>query len=122
MNWVDVLFTVNFSILLLHEMDAIHAKEWKMFIILKSMNERTAYIIFSIIHLPLYFWVILTISQAFSSGYALVYLLTDVFLIAHMVVHFFFRKHSANNFSPVYSNVLIYTTGIIALIHLIMIF
>jgi hypothetical protein len=122
MNWIPILFAINFTLLLLHEMDAIRAKEWKMFIVLKSMPEQTAYIIFSVMHFPLYFWVIFTISQAFSSGYALVYLITDVFLIAHTAIHFFFRRHTANQFSSIYSNLLIYFMGILAAIHLIIIF
>jgi hypothetical protein len=122
MNWIPVVFVLNFSILLLHEMDAIRAKEWKMFILFRSMPEKTAYVIFSIIHLPLYFWAIFTITQPFSSSYAFAYLLINSFLIVHTIIHFFFRKHPANKFSSVYSNMLIYTMGIIALIHLIMIF
>jgi len=55
MNWLPILFAFNFSLLLLHEMDAIRAKEWKMFAVLKNMNEQNGYIVFSLLHLPLYF-------------------------------------------------------------------
>lgn len=122
MNWLPVLFAFNFSLLLLHEMDAIRAKEWKMFIFLKDMKEQTGYIVFSLIHLPLYFWVIYTVSQVWSGGYAIVYLLTDVFLIAHAVIHYFFRKHAANDFSTIYSNILIYSMAALSVIHLILLF
>ena len=121
MDWVHVLFVLKLSLLLLHEMDAVRAREWKMFIFLKSMREETAYIIFSVVHLPLYFWALFTISQTFSSGYTFVYLITDVFLIAHTVIHFFFRRHAANGFSSAYSNALIYIMGVLAVIHLILI-
>ena len=120
MNWLPVLFAFNFSLLLLHEMDAIRAKEWKMFIFLKDMKEQTGYIVFSLIHLPLYFWVVYTVSQVWSGGYAIVYLLTDVFLIAHAVIHYFFRKHAANGFSTIYSNILIYSMATLSVIHLIL--
>ena len=116
-----MLFVLKLSLLLLHEMDAVRAREWKMFIFLKSMREETAYIIFSVVHLPLYFWALFTISQPFSSGYTFVYLITDVFLIAHTVIHFFFRRHAANSFSSAYSNALIYIMGVLAVIHLILI-
>ena len=36
------------SLLLIHEMDAIRTKEWKMFIILKDMADETAYKIFAV--------------------------------------------------------------------------
>ena len=120
MNLLPVLFALNFSLLLLHEMDAIRAKEWKMFLILKDMSEQAGYVAFALIHLPLYFWVIFTISQVWSGGYALVYLLTDLFLIFHTGIHFFFRKHAANGFSGAYSNILIYAMGAIAVVHLLL--
>jgi hypothetical protein len=119
MNFLPFLFAFNFSLLLLHEMDAIRAKEWKMFVLLKDMKEQTGYMVFSLIHLPLYFWVIFTISQIWSGGYVAVYLLTDVFLIAHAIIHFFFRKHSANGFRSAYSNILIYAMAVLGLIHLL---
>ena len=122
MNPLPILFALNFSLLLLHEMDAIRTREWKMFVVLKDMRDETAYITFSLIHLPLYIWVIYTISQTFSSGYAVVWLLTDVFLILHTVIHFFFRKHAANGFVSAYSNGLIYSMGALSVVHLILIF
>ena len=122
MNWLPILFAINFSLLLLHEMDAIRAREWKMFIILKSLKEETAYIVFSLIHLPLYAWVILTVSQVWSGGYAFVWLICDVFMIAHAAIHFLFRKHAANGFHSAYSNILIYSMALIAAVHFIMMF
>lgn len=120
MNWLPILFAVNFSFLLLHEMDAVRAKEWNMFILLKDMKEETAYIVFSLIHLPVYVWVIFTVSQIWSGGYAVVWLIADIFLILHAVIHFFFRKHAANGFHSIYSNILIYATGILSIAHLLL--
>jgi len=122
MNWLPaVMFTFNITLLLLHEMDAIRAKEWKMFIILNRMREETAYIVFSLIHLPLYALVIFVISQSGSTAYALVWLIVDVFLVAHAIIHFLFRKHRANGFHSIYSMLLIYGMGIFAIIHLLLI-
>jgi hypothetical protein len=103
-------------------MDAIRAKEWKMFIILKDMREETAYITFSLIHLPLYVWVIFSISQYWSGEYALVWLIADVFLILHAGVHFLFRKHAANSFTSAYSNALIYGMALLSAVHLMLLF
>ena len=124
MNWLPILFALNFSLLLLHEMDAIRAKEWKMFIFLKDMKEQNGYVLFSVLHLPLYFWVIFTISQIWSggAGYALVYLLTDIFLIVHAVIHFFFRKHAENRMNAAYSMILIYGMGALSIAHLSLLF
>ncbi len=122
MNLLPILFAVNFSLLLLHEMDAIRAKEWKMFIILKDMPEETAYIAFSLIHFPLYIWVIFSVSQYWNGSYALVWLIADVFLILHAGVHLLFRKHADNGFKSAYSNMLIYAMAALSAAHLIMIF
>jgi hypothetical protein len=103
-------------------MDAVRAKEWKMFIILKDMKEQSGYILFSLLHLPLYFWVIFTVSQVWSGGYAPVYLLTDIFLIAHAVIHFFFRKHAENGFNSAYSMILIYCMAALSAVHLFLLF
>ena len=100
MNWLPVLFTFNYSLLLLHELDAIRAREWKMFIFLKDMKEQNGYIVFTLIHLPLYFWVIYTVSQVWSGGYAIVYLLTDIFLIGHAVIHYFSANTQQTDFPP----------------------
>ena len=121
MNWISVLFVLNLSLLLLHEMDAIRAKEWKMLVFLKSMREETAYTVFSVVHLPLYFVIIFTISHTVVSGYTFMYLLTDVLLITHTLIHFFFRRHTANGFKSAYSKILIYSMGVLAIIHFIMI-
>jgi len=120
MNWLPVIFALNLSLLLLHEMDAIRTKEWNMFIILKDMSERTAYLVFSIGHLPLYFVVIYAVSQTRGSSFAIIWLIVDLFLIAHAIVHFFFRKHAAYGFHSLYSNILIFGMAALGLIHLLL--
>jgi len=122
LNWTLAVFLLNFSLLLLHEMDAIRAKEWKMFVILKDMKEQTAYFVFSLLHLPLYFWIIYSITQTSSGKHNYIFLVTDAFLIFHSVIHFFFRKHKANEFKSFYSKALIYLMGILAMIHLVLYF
>lgn len=53
-SFLLVFFLFNFSLFLLHEMDAIRRSEWKLFIVLKDMEESKAYRVFTFIHLPLY--------------------------------------------------------------------
>ncbi|MCL1852166.1 MAG: hypothetical protein FWF88_03930 [Peptococcaceae bacterium] len=119
MNWMLALFALNFSLLLLHEMDAIRAKEWKMFIFLKDMKEQTGYCVFALVHLPLYFLVIYLMAHLYARQ---VFLLVDGFLIVHAVIHFLFRKHAANGFHSAYSNMLIYSMAVLAIAHFVMMF
>lgn len=122
MNLLPIVFALNFSLLLLHEMDAIRSKEWRMFIILKDMREESAYIVFSLVHLPLYFWMIYTISQTVAGGYVVPWLALDAFLIFHTTIHFCFRKKAANAFTSAYSNILIYGLGILTALHMVLLF
>lgn len=112
------IFAVNFSLLLLHEMDAVRNKEWKIFIILKDIKDEDAYIIFSLIHLPLYIWIIISVSQTLSTGCIFIWILTDIFMLFHGIIHFLFRKHASNNFKSLYSNALIYGMCILSAVHL----
>ena len=54
-NLLLILFLLNLSIFLLHEMDAIRRSEWRLFIVLKDMEDSKAYQVFTGIHLSLYF-------------------------------------------------------------------
>ncbi|MHC1684510.1 MAG: DUF6713 family protein [Clostridiaceae bacterium] len=108
-----VLFYINISLLLVHEMDAIRCKEWRMFIFLKDMEEDTAYRIFTIVHIPLYILLILLIlneADKFS-------IILDFLLILHSIVHFLFRKNKKNGFNNLFSQVIIYAMGVISILH-----
>jgi len=54
LNGIIVVYFYNL-ITVSHEMDAIRTKEWRMLIILKDIADETAYKIFTLAHLPLYF-------------------------------------------------------------------
>ncbi len=116
MNTNTILLALIISLLLLHEMDAIRTKEWKMFIILKDMTDETAYKIFLFAHLPLYFLVIFLILH--NNSNILLPIIIDIFLIGHAIVHFCFRKKENNGFTSLYSKIIIYALGMLAVIHL----
>lgn len=113
------IFILMLSLLVIHEMDAIRSKEWKMFIVLKDMADEKAYRIFTLIHLPLYFAVIFLMAQR-GEPVALYYI-TNILLICHTCVHYGFKKHTNNGFISVFSNTIIYSMGILAVIHIILI-
>ncbi|KNB74747.1 hypothetical protein ADS79_02720 [Brevibacillus reuszeri] len=95
-------------------MDAIRAKEWKLFVILKDMDDDRAFKTFTILHLPLY--AILLFS--FISHQMIAFIIIDVFFIIHSILHFFFEKHPNNNFTNMYSRLIIYPMGILGVLHL----
>ena len=110
-----IIFSINFALLLLHEMDAIRAKEWKMFITLKDMEDERAFKIFTILHLPLY----ALLFYSFVSHQLLSYIIIDLFFIFHSIAHLFFEKHQHNNFKNLFSRLLIYPMGLLGVIHLL---
>ncbi|MFP3390965.1 DUF6713 family protein [Brevibacillus sp. SIMBA_040] len=110
-----VIFSINFALLCLHEMDAIRAKEWKLFVILKDMDDDRAFKTFTILHLPLY----AILLYSFVSHHIISFIIIDVFLIIHSVLHFFFEKHPNNNFTNMFSRMIIYPMGVLGVLHLV---
>lgn len=102
--------------MILHEMDAIYRKEWKMFAVLNKLPEKTAYLIFSLFHLPLF----LIIFYLMQTNFNLIFLVLNYFLIIHTFIHWLLKKHPGNNFRSGYSNVIITLMGVIAFLSLIL--
>lgn len=114
----NLIFSLALALLFTHEMDAIRKQEWKMFILLKEMEEERAYRIFMLLHIPLYtVLLMLLFSTKFRTG---VYL-TDTFLIAHMLIHLGFRNHPANRFNNGISKGIIFLAGVLAIVHILII-
>ena len=113
-----IIFALELALLFTHEMDAIRRQEWKMFIILKDMDDEKACRIFMLLHVPLYMAILLLLFSSFSHvGYYVV----DIFLLIHMVIHLGFRKHLDNKFGSTISKVIINSAGLLAIVHLIVI-
>lgn len=113
---LPVLFSIILALLFLHEMDAVKNAEWKMFVILKNMDDEKAYRVFSLLHLPLYA-VLLLILISVSQQTA--FYIVDIFLIAHTILHLLFERHPQNGLKTAFSRCIIYTMGALAAVHLI---
>lgn len=116
-DFLLVLFIVNLSLFLLHEMDAIRQSEWRLFIVLRDMEDTKAYKVFTLIHLPLY---TIILCLLFSKYQIITFWILDIFFIIHSLLHFFFEKHSRNGFKNNFSRLIIYPMGVIAAIHIAM--
>ena len=51
----QIFFFVGLAFILTHEMDAIKSREWTMFPLIARLDEKTGYIVFTALHIPLYF-------------------------------------------------------------------
>lgn len=114
-----ILMAFLFSMLLLHEMDAVRAKEWRMFLFLKDLKEETAYRIFAVAHLPLYMAALIVMIGGSPKGSNAFYYILEVLLVLHGCVHFGFRKHKENSFTSLFSKLIIYGMAFFAVFHLI---
>lgn len=111
------IFAFELALLFTHEMDAIHKKEWKMFIILKDMKEERAYLLFTLLHIPLYTAIILLLLSKYSQ---IGFYITDIFLIAHLFIHIIFTKHPENNLNNRFSKCIIFCAGLLAIVHFVL--
>jgi len=110
-----ILFLFNLALFLLHEMDAIRRSEWRLFIVLKDLEDSKAYQIFTIIHLFLY---VIILSLLFSQYQTITFWVLDIFFIIHAILHLLFERHPRNEFKNTFSRAIIYPMGMLAAIHL----
>ncbi len=117
----QLLFSAILALLLIHEMDAIRAKEWRMFAVLKDMVEETAYKVFVIIHFPLYLSALYALSNEGTASFSL-QIIIDVFLLGHAILHYVFRKHKYNSFQTLFSKLIINIMPVLSILHLLLLY
>jgi hypothetical protein len=115
----DFFFIAGLSFILVHEMDAIRRQEWTIIPLLSKLSEKTGYFVFTIIHLPLYFLLLLALllKQGLHSDLIMG---LDIFFIAHVFLHVLFLKHPKNQFTSVFSWLMIIGAGIAGLMDVIL--
>jgi len=91
-------------------MDAIRCKEWRLFPGLSKLEDKTGYIIFILVHVPIFlclFWQLTNSSdfEAFRKGF-------NIFLVIHFGIHILFLKHKNNLFTNWISWLIIAGAGI----------
>lgn len=106
-----LFFLLGFCFLLAHEMDAIRAKEWKMFPGLSGMSDETGYLVFTALHIPVYALLIWGLYGNGGVNRGLI-LGLDIFFIVHVFLHVIFYSHPENHFRSFFSYVLIFGAGV----------
>lgn len=115
---IVTLFIFMITLLLIHEMDAIRTKEWRMFIVLKDMPDEKAYKIFTLAHIPLYFIAIFVMVRGGILANTVLYYVIDIFMLGHTIIHFCFKKNPNNGFTSIFSKGIICVLGFLAVIHI----
>lgn len=82
-------FVLGFCFLLAHEMDAVRLREWRILPILSRLDDRTAYLAFVSLHVPLYAVLLWGLIGGVNRGLIPV---LDAFFVVHVVLHLLFHR------------------------------
>lgn len=111
-------FYIGLSFMLLHEMDAIRCREWRIFPGLSLLNDSWGLKVFMAAHLPLFFLLLWSLSDASLINQSIYGL--NIFFIVHFVLHLLFLFHKKNEFKDWISWTIISSTTICGIIDLIL--
>ncbi|MEM1245562.1 MAG: DUF6713 family protein [Acidobacteriota bacterium] len=107
------LFFLTVSLLWAHELDAVHRKEWKILPGLRSLGEHQAFIVFTLLHVPLMMATLRWFdAPTFQRG-------IDLFAIVHIGLHALLHDHPSYDFDSGFSRSLIWGAGAAGALHLV---
>jgi len=115
---IKILFWINISLFILHEMDAVKTREWKMMIFMNRLDDDTGHIVFTTLHLPLFVILFYLMKNFFEY---LVPAVAVIFII-HQIMHIVFRKHTENRMNNMFSRIIIFLMFLFSCVTLILYF
>jgi hypothetical protein len=116
----NLLFYLGFATLITHELDAMTQSEWKLLFILRSLPEQVASSAFVILHIPLIAVLLWLTNSEFISIRYWSRIAVATFLIIHVGLHKALEHHPAYSFDSLLSLFLIYGSGLIGLLYLVL--
>jgi len=90
-------FYLGLALLLLHEMDAVRCREWRIFPGLSGLSDRWGELVFLLAHIPLYFLLLATLAS--EPGRPGLIRGLSVFCLVHAGLHLLFLRHPKNEFT-----------------------
>lgn len=109
-------FHLALSFILIHEMDAIRCKEWRIFPILSNLEDKLGETIFILAHIPLCYAILVGLAGENKS--VIIYWL-DCFFVIHLGLHILLFRHPKNEFKDWISWVLIVGAAVFGAIDLL---
>ena len=104
----NFFFWLGFSILLVHEMDAVRLKEWRILPVLAQLDDQRGFALFTLAHIPICTLLLMGLSsEIVADGKGTLMLGLDWFMIVHAGLHFLLRNLPRNEFKTVFSWLLI---------------
>jgi hypothetical protein len=115
----DLLFFVALSSLLMHELDAIDKKEWRLLFVLRKLPDRGALRWFILLHMPLFVALLVLVAEETSPTTRWIEGGVDVFLIGHAGLHEALSARGDGSFASTFSRMLIWSAALFAVGHLL---
>ncbi|MCP4438260.1 MAG: hypothetical protein GY810_04885 [Aureispira sp.] len=113
----NTFFYLGLSLLMIHEMDAIRCKEWRILPGLSMLSDRLGHIVFMFAHIPILFFIFWQLVQ--NSDLESFIKSFDIFMIIHLGLHILFLKHRNNEFKDWISWTIIIGIGLCGTIDLV---
>lgn len=91
-----LFFYLGLSFILMHEMDAVRCREWRIFPGLSLLGDKTGFVVFMLAHVPLYCLLFRALMGEANPEKVMAGL--DGFFIIHLGLHLLFLRHPKNEF------------------------
>ncbi len=92
----NLLFNLGLTFIIIHEMDAIRCKEWRIFPGLSLLKDKLGFIIFIFAHIPLFIFLFIELNNNQDINNLVYYL--EIFFIVHLALHLIYLKNPKNDF------------------------
>lgn len=112
------IYILTLALFITHEMDAIARHEWRMFPLVRRLDDARGCAIFTLAHVPLLaliLWLGFDVATAATTR-----IVVAAFAIVHVGLHMWFARHPANEFDNPLSQTLIWGAGIAGAFYLSM--
>lgn len=109
---IEFAYSICVAMFVLHELDAVQRREWRVFPLMRVLPDPKGYIVFVLTHLPLLcliFWFGFYSSTTVEFKFRLLF---GLFSIVHIGLHKWFESHPAYEFKNPFSKLLIWGWGI----------
>jgi hypothetical protein len=115
----DLLFAAGISALLLHELDAVDKKEWRLLFVLRRLPDEVALRWFILLHLPLFPALFALVAASETPAILSIQGGVDLFLIVHAALHERLAHRGERAFANSFSRWLIWSAAALAAAHLV---
>ena len=111
---------MNVLFIIMHELEACSLGEWKMFKFLRIFKDRTQYLIFLYVHIPLILFTVYYLWIVFNFNHFILWIIWNSLMIIHAVIHIIARKWKSNVFHSIHSYIFITGAGMTGIINLLL--